>query len=87
MSRFFRGDGSSSESEEDYSSDDQPQPTTQQKVAAARVYESSSDSDGQPVKRVVQSQQAKLIQEFEGLVTKIKAHIKTNEFTAVQGGT
>lgn len=84
MSRFFRGDGSSSESDSDSSSGEEKTntPTLQQKPTR---YDSSSDDDDQPVKRVVQSQQAKLAQEYESLIQKIKAHSKTNEFTAFQG--
>jgi translation initiation factor 3 subunit C len=85
MSRFFKGEGSSSESEEE-SQDSDENVEQQTRKAPTRTYDSSSDDEDAPVKRVVQSQQAKLAQEYDALITKIKSHIKTNEFTAFQGG-
>jgi len=89
MSRFFKGEGSSSESESDQSSSEgsEVEEKKVKVVAPTRAaYDSSSDEDGAPVKRVVQSQQAKLAQEYDTLITKIKGHIKTNECTAFVGG-
>ena len=88
MSRFFKGaEDSSSESESESSSGDEKnieQPRTAK--APARTYDSSSEDDGAPAKRVVQSQQAKLAQEYDLLVNKIKLHIKANEFKELANG-
>ncbi len=53
---------------------------------APNRYDSSSEDDGEPVKRVVKSQQDKVAQELETLLRGVRVHIKANEFTAFSGG-
>src|SRR5689334_8230776 len=78
---FFRGDGSSSESADESSSCDETGPPHE---APAR-YDSSYDDDGAPVKRVAQTQPARLAQRYASLLTKSTLHIYAGAYTAVHG--